>query len=172
MHEFTKALALSTMGLFLGGVAYAAAEKPTPITSLKCTGHDGSSLNDAVYAYNFSSTTSPVALFFTVYLDGTKYKPLALEQFHGSGYSDCTLLDLDITEATITQVSTVGVGIDVDAGQLSEDSIKQSFTEVDFSAKSVNLAPDVTMKATPATPEEQAKAFQSYKARAFSLPKR
>ena len=173
MCSFVKALVISTAGLFLAGTVYA--ETPTSITTLTCIGGSYQNVtNEPVYAYALGTgETNP--RYFTAYLNGTRFTEWLLDEYIGDSFSSCHFANSpNVIPSTIKimDVTSVGVGSNVDAGSLSEDAIKQSFVEVDFSYGGLSISNNAVKSNVPVgTPEEQARAFQAFKARSLSLPR-
>jgi hypothetical protein len=167
MRSFAKILALSTLGLSFNAVGHA--QTPSPITTLNCQGSNGAPLTAAVYAYTLSVANHTL----TTYLNGTMFNQIAdgLAK-NGSEYTTCSLANTNfivLGDATMVELATSGVGANVDAGSLSQNSTKQVFTQVDFTFTSINLAgSSANLKIPPIANQEQKKAYEQFKARGSS----
>ena len=171
MNVVTKAVALSTLAL-LATVAGHATEKAVPVATLNCT---NPTLKANVYSYSFD-TGQNTTRYFTVYMANSMFRTMEVQEYFGSGYAACTISTVASTTAdnvTIEDVSSYGVGVDVDAGSLSEDAIGQQYTQVDFSYTFLSIGSASAVPKVPVTDEEKAKAasFAAYKARIASMPK-
>jgi hypothetical protein len=171
MHRIVKALALSTLGLVLSTAAQAEAAKT--IATLTCTGGN-SPYKANVYAYNFDTGLSSTR-YFSVYLPNSAFEPMELNEYFGAGWSDCSLSSNKGTSANnvqILDVDSVGAGVDVSGGTLSEDAIGQQYTVVYFSYTFLDIGPNVVRQGKPSTPEEEAAAYAAFRAKtALNMPR-
>ena len=173
MNTISRVLALSFFGLLAGSAAYAA-EKPAAVTTLSCMASDGSAaLKETVYAYNFDTGLNDTR-YFSAYVSGADFAKLALAEYFVSTYSYCFFANMSGMEpqsVTITDVTSSGVGVDVDAGDLSEDTIAQKYTEVIFSYTFLSILNAQVKEQPKGTPEQEKQALESFKARGLAIPK-
>jgi hypothetical protein len=171
LKKLAKALALSAMLLGLGEVAHA--EKASHVDVLSCSPNTGgSALKVNVFAYDIDTGTGSPR-YFSVYLTSSDFNALLSEEYFGRGYETCTFagLSVQLGGVTVVDVSNAGVGVDVDAGVLTEDGISQRYTEVILSYKLLAIDGSKTPTVAPASEEEQAKALAAFKARGLALPR-
>lgn len=157
----------------LASHAAIAAEKAAHLDVLTCQKSGGTKISDNVYAYTLG-TGSGNPRYLTIYLAGDKFNAWAVEEYFGTGFLDCTssgLPGITVSTLKVVDVSSAGVGVDVDAGSLSEDSINQRYTEVTLSYTMLTLASNSTPEIAVGSKEEQQKALAAFQARGLALPK-
>ncbi len=172
MKVSLQGLALCAIGVCAGNFALAA-EKPANIDVMTCTRSDGSSFKDSVYAYSLD-TGSSNPRYFSVYLASTKFDAWAVEEYFGAGFTSCTMTGLGnsiIFNVKVLDVGTSGVGVDVDAGSLSEDAINQRYTLVTMSYTTLEIGSSTTPELPVRSQADQAKALAAFKARGLALPR-
>ena len=164
MHRIVKALALSTLTLLLSAVVQA--EAPKTVATLTCTGGNAT-YKANVYSYNFDTGSSSTR-YFSVYLPNSAFEQMERDEYFGSGWTDCNLSSNKGTYADnvqILDVDSVGAGMDVSGGGLSEDAINQQYTVVYFSYTFLSIGGNAVKPGKPSTPEEEAAAFAAFKAK-------
>jgi hypothetical protein len=172
MKVSVQSLALCAIGVCAANLALA--EKAANIDVMTCTRADGTSFRDSVYAYTLD-TGSSNPRYFSVYLAGNKFDPWAVEEYFGGGFTSCTTTGLGnsiVFNVKVVDVSSSGVGVDVDAGSLSEDAINQRYTLVTMSYTTLEIGSTSTPELPVSSKEDQKKALAAFKARGLVLPRR
>ena len=163
MLTTARTLALAASAFLLAPLAHAALPN---IGTLTCTGGGNGTLTEPLFALTFGTGTSNPR-YFTAYVPLTDLNARLSDEYFGTAYAFCTLSTLPglVTDSVIVVDAT---GNAVVAGvQTSFDELYASVI-FSYTGLSIDLT---TLKPLPAaTPEQQAKSLQEYKARNFALP--
>jgi hypothetical protein len=171
MNTGSKVAIISALGIL--AVQEASAATPTAIDTLTCIRSvDGSTLKHSIYAFSVNTGKSNPR-YFTAYFSDSELFTYTFEEIFGSGFKYCTFGKLPgtvLSNVTAIDVNTAGVGANVGALSVQENSVSQGYTEVTFQYTFLEIS-STSMPAATASAEDQAKALAAFQAKGLAMPK-